>query len=634
MLHLALLAAALLAPQDTPYPSSPVRTLYALHPDSTERTDLAGDALVLDTHGAPVEDAHVALFRHGTLAEVAITDADGHADLTHTKDATRLFAWKENMALVSANEQVMYQHRALAKGGPLLLELDDPVVIAGTLLIDGKPAPAGTQLELDTGAALAKTGALAPEYREALAFWNPPVEQHTTHTDKDGHFRFEPVIYPLENLAWRPRNQPAALTFPGPAPLFLQAGQEASADRRLLFVDGPHEDLEIRLETGLWFEGQLFDSSLGLHTEPAAMDLFYRLETGTHRRGPIPIEPSGHFRFPVARAELNEHNTLDLTFESGVPGGRQTLHFEIQATEPGSTVQLGTLSFDQEDTLLLRLIDQHGLPIAGAPRVAPSVDRITNTFIPELPRIEDFPLEGNSPVDKVFPRVSWPTEQGGPPTNADGKLLVKRPPAGWSVQVDIWGFEPRLIELPKDGARHLEVQLQPAAELTLAANVPTSLTAAELFVQLEANEPAMRIFDGDFDVIASVLAKDAPRTSTRPPATKEPANDTASKLAKIASRAPWHFALSFDEAWRARFADFSLPASETPKFGGPDKLGETNVRTESHQLRLHLRNLRPAVPFHIKLFTLSGKVFLDADIPAFKLGEKRNLKVLIPTAPH
>jgi hypothetical protein len=592
MQHLVLLAVALLAPQEAPYPSSPIRSLYAVHSESAGRTDLAGDALVLDTRGAPIEGARVALFENGALTDVAITDVDGHADLTHTKAATRLFVWKRGVALATADENGMYQHRALADGGPLLLELEDPVTVAGTLTIDGRPAPLGFELQLNTQTPLQLSASFGPAVQEALAFWDPPLERHTTRTDKDGHFRFGSLVYPHTPIPGQPLAGQATITFPHTIPRFLAANAWPEDHLRSLYLDGPREDLEIELVTGLWIEGQLLDRSLDSLVTPAPLSLFYRLAPGTRKKGPLRLDATGHFRFAVPPLDSREPPALDLVFETDVPGCRQAFHREIPPTEPGATVQLGTLSFDQEDTLLLRLVDPDGQPIVSAPRVVPVQDTITA-------RNHDAPAD--------FPK-SWPTAAGGPPSDSSGKLLVKRPPTGWSIPVDVWGFEPRLVEPPEDGARHIEVQLQPTAELTLTADVPRSLPPERLFVQLEAEVPALRLLPGDADLYMSAIAEAA---SGLP----------APWLTEVIPRAPWHFAISFDEARRARFADLGTRAHEA--------LFLTSS-PERHSLRLHLRNLHAAVPFHIRIFESSGAVFLDADIPAFEPGERRNLEVRIP----
>ncbi|HLQ37070.1 MAG TPA: sigma-70 family RNA polymerase sigma factor, partial [Planctomycetota bacterium] len=143
-----------------------------------QRQQLAFSVLVVDENERPLVDATVRCWQEDHEPTLQRTGADGRAEFAAVERAGGLLVQAPAcMQVLQALPHLVGEHRVVLGAGKR---------VAGQMLVDGKPAPAGLQLAI-SGKPFESQAPLPPSIAELLRDWQP---HSTTATDAAGHFAF------------------------------------------------------------------------------------------------------------------------------------------------------------------------------------------------------------------------------------------------------------------------------------------------------------------------------------------------------------------------------------------------------------------------------------------------------------
>ncbi|HLQ37071.1 MAG TPA: hypothetical protein VK348_04680, partial [Planctomycetota bacterium] len=150
----------------------------AVAPAPMQRQQVPFVVWVVDDGDRPMADATVRCWQEGREPTLRNTGADGRAGFAAVDRAGGLLVQASAcMQVLQSLPHLVGEHRVVLGAGKR---------VAGQMLVDGKPAPAGLRLRL-SGKPLASKAVLPPSIVELLQIWRP---QSTTATDDSGHFAF------------------------------------------------------------------------------------------------------------------------------------------------------------------------------------------------------------------------------------------------------------------------------------------------------------------------------------------------------------------------------------------------------------------------------------------------------------
>jgi len=578
-LALAALTLAAQTPERTPVlrhaPESfeRVAELYAASP--AEATALDGGVILFDVNGQPVEGARVAVLATLTpnaaleVLECGTSDAEGRVSLEARRRATTLAIWDHEHPPRKITDGRLDRHRELAGNGAFLVELGNAEVVAGHVQLDGKPAPEGFELTLGIGGGTARITSFSRAEAKLLAPFGAPTEPVHVTTDANGDYRFSALRFPRFSptrvrplyLRWSAENVFRGLLHDPWNEKYMSRWSRGSVT-----VPGQASSLDLELTTGRWVSGHV----VGPDGSPLDQTAELRFTSPGSKPGSEEVRTfADHsFRFAVP----SDATELDITLVLDEKTLGSPLHFE--APTDSSEWLLGELQIQAPDAVTVTVLDDRGEPLrSAAVRWCDASGR-------------DLALSAGEPL--FSPSVTWlDTEH----TGESGRLLIQRPPAGDGLLVLRSGFEPRAVfDLPQDASKPLEIQLRKSAQLRIVGAFPGAFPDARLIVQIEADRPAVRLYEG---------------------MRRSSAEEAESALST------WIPARSLDEASRAAWS-YSQPF--LPYARWPASLNAEPTRTACI-----ISEILPGVPMHVRVLDPTGKVFYKSNLEVFSPGETREL---------
>jgi RNA polymerase sigma-70 factor (ECF subfamily) len=202
-------------------PSDAVSPPLGTASEPPQRTVLAFRVLIVDAEGQPVAGAAVHCWPEGSGVALRRTSERGLAEFAPRAGAGGILVQAEAWAPVLEEvTQLTGEHRVvLPRGG----------TVAGCMLVDGAPAPAGVKLRL-YGPAPVLPPSLPPGIAELLREWEPQCE---ASTGVGGRFAFHGLA-----SAWS-----GSLETPSTHWLLAREGQVVDEDNRRLALARPQPDL-------------------------------------------------------------------------------------------------------------------------------------------------------------------------------------------------------------------------------------------------------------------------------------------------------------------------------------------------------------------------------------------------------